>query len=222
MKRKIFIVDDHPMMRRGYASLINAEPDLTVCGEAGSTSEALAALADNEPDLVVADISLEGPNGLELAKQLLSWNPELFVLIISMHDEVLYAERALQAGVRGYLMKTEGDEAVLQAIRHVLGGHVYLSSAMQDRVLLQHVGSPARVDPDAAAGGLHVLSDRELEVFEMIGRGHTAREIAERLAISPKTVESHRARIKAKLGIDTPTELMRRAIQWVETIGDPV
>ena len=222
MKRKLFIVDDHPMMRRGYVSLINAEPDLVVCGEAGSTREALEALTETEPDLVVTDISLEGPNGIELAKQLLSLHPDLLVLIISMHDEALYAERALQAGVRGYLMKTEGDDAVLHAIRHVLDGHVYLSSAMQDRILFQHVGTSVRAGANNASAGLTTLSDRELEVFELIGRGHTAREIGEQLSISPKTVESHRARIKAKLGIETPTELMRQAIQWVETIGDTV
>lgn len=219
--KQIFIVDDHPMMRRGYAALIDDAPDLDVFGEAGSAQEALAALAEVEPDLVVADISLDGPNGIELARQLLTWYPDLPILIASMHDEALYATRALQVGARGYIMKTESDSVLLQAIRHVLGGHVYLSTAMQDRLLFQHVGRGARGGDEAgrSRGGLHGLSDRELEVFELIGLGHTAREIAEMLAISPKTVESHRARIKTKLGADTPTELMRRAIQWVETIG---
>lgn len=219
MKRKVFIVDDHPMMRRGYASLVNAEPDLEVCGEAATATEAVDGVEATEPDLVVADISLEGANGIELTKQLQNLWPEVPVLIISMHDEVLYAERALQAGAHGYLMKMEGDEAVLQAMRRVLDGHVYLSDAMQDRLLYQHVGQP-RPSGDDATTALQSLSDRELEVFEMIGRGFTTREVAERLSISPKTVESHRARIKAKLDIDTSIELMRRAIQWVETIGD--
>lgn len=219
MKRKVFIVDDHPMMRRGYASLINAESDLRVCGEAATASEAVDGIETTEPDLVVADISLEGTNGIELTKQLNNMWPDLPVLIISMHDEVLYAERALQAGAHGYLMKMEGDEAVLHALRRVLAGHIYLSDTMQDRLLYQHVGQQ-RASGDEATTALHSLSDRELEVFEMIGRGFTTREVAERLSISPKTVESHRARIKAKLDVDTSIDLMRRAIQWVETIGD--
>jgi DNA-binding NarL/FixJ family response regulator len=219
MKRKVFIVDDHPMMRRGYASLINAEPDLEVCGEAASAGATVDGVEATEPDLVVADISLEGANGIELTKQLLNLWPDLPVLIISMHDEVLYAERALQAGAHGYLMKMEGDEAVLHAMRRVLEGHVYLSDAMQDRLLYQHVGQQ-RAPGDEATTALRSLSDRELEVFEMIGRGHTTREVAERLSISPKTVESHRARIKSKLDVDSSIDLMRRAIQWVETIGD--
>jgi DNA-binding NarL/FixJ family response regulator len=220
MKRKVFIVDDHPMMRRGYASLINTEPDLEVCGEAGSSIEAVAAIEETVPDLAIVDISLEGANGVELTKQLMNKRPELPVLVISMHDEALYAERALQAGARGYLMKLAGDEAVLGAIRRVLEGHISLSDAMQDRLLYRHVGQQGRPGEDGEPT-LQALSDRELEVFEMIGRGHTTREIAERLTISPKTVESHRARIKMKLSITSFAELMRRAIQWVETIGDP-
>jgi len=219
MKQKVFIVDDHPMMRRGYASLINAESDLGVCGEAATASEAVDGIEATEPDLVIADISLEGTNGIELTKQLNNLWPDLPVLIISMHDEVLYAERALQAGAHGYLMKMEGDEAVLDAMRRVLAGHVYLSDTMQDRLLYQHVGQQ-RAPGGEATTALQSLSDRELEVFEMIGRGFTTREVAERLSISPKTVESHRARIKAKLDVNTSIDLMRRAIQWVETIGD--
>ena len=223
MKRRVFVVDDHPMMRRGYASLLGGEPDLEVCGEAASAHEALTAVASAAPDLVLADISLEGTNGIELTKRLLSERPGLPVLIVSMHDEALYAERALEAGARGYLMKMEGDEAVLHAVRRVLDGHVYLSDAMQDQLLFRHIGHPRMEERTQAgpASGLQTLSDRELEVFELIGRGFTAREIADRLAISPKTVESHRARIKTKLAIESPTELLRRAIQWVESVGDP-
>ena len=219
MKRNVFIVDDHPMMRRGYASLVNAEPDLAICGEAATASEALAGIEKTKPDLVIADISIEGTNGIELTKQLLVWSPDLPVLIISMHDEALYAERALQAGARGYLMKMEGDEAVLAAIRRVLDGHVYVSDAVQDRLLYQHIGQARPHSEDQTTTALHALSDRELEVFEMIGRGYPTREIADRLSISPKTVESHRAKIKSKLGVDTATDLMRRAIRWVESIG---
>jgi DNA-binding NarL/FixJ family response regulator len=219
MTQRVFIVDDHPMMRRGYASLIGAEPDLEVCGEAGSAVEAAVAIESADPDLAIVDISLEGTNGVELTKQLLNTRPDLPVLIISMHDEALYAERALQAGARGYLMKLAGDDAVLGAIRRVLEGHISLSDAMQDRLLYRHVGQQG-VGGEGAEPVLHVLSDRELEVFEMIGRGHTTREIADLLSISPKTVESHRARIKMKLRIDSFVELMRRAIRWVETIGD--
>ncbi|MEP0548901.1 MAG: response regulator transcription factor [Rhodothermales bacterium] len=219
MKRKVYVVDDHPMMRRGYACLVNAEPDLAVCGEAANASAALAGVEATEPDLVIADISIEGTNGIELTKQLLTWRPDLPVLIISMHDEALYAERALQAGARGYLMKMEGDESVLRAIRRVLDGHVYVSDAVQDRLLYQHIGQARPHHEDGAATALHALSDRELEVFEMIGRGYPTREIADRLSISPKTVESHRAKIKSKLGVDTATDLMRRAMRWVESIG---
>ncbi len=219
MKRTVFIVDDHPMMRRGYASLVNAEPDLAICGEAATASAAIVGVEETAPDLVIADISIEGTNGIELTKQLLSQQPNLPVLIISMHDEALYAERALQAGARGYLMKMEGDESVLQAIRRVLDGHVYVSDAVQDRLLYQHIGQQRPHAGDEATTALQALSDRELEVFEMIGRGYPTREIADRLSISPKTVESHRAKIKSKLAVDTATDLMRRAIRWVESIG---
>ena len=219
MKRKVYVVDDHPMMRRGYACLVNAEPDLAVCGEAANASAALAGVEATEPDLVIADISIEGTNGIELTKQLLTWRPDLPVLIISMHDEALYAERALQAGARGYLMKMEGDESVLRAIRRVLDGHVYVSDAVQDRLLYQHIGQARPYAEEGTTTALHALSDRELEVFEMIGRGYPTREIADRLSISPKTVESHRAKIKSKLGVDTATALMRRAMRWVESIG---
>lgn len=218
MKRNVFVVDDHPMMRRGYASLVNAEPDLAICGEAGSASQAMIGVEQTDPDLVIADISIEGTNGIELTKQLMSQRPNLPVLIISMHDEALYAERALQAGARGYLMKLVGDDAVLEAIRRVLDGHVYVSDAVQDRLLYQHIGQQ-RSHGQGGETALHALSDRELEVFEMIGRGFPTREVAERLSISPKTVESHRAKIKSKLGADTSTDLMRRAIRWVESIG---
>ena len=218
MKRNVFVVDDHPMMRRGYASLVNAEPDLAICGEAGSASQAMIGVEQTDPDLVIADISIEGTNGIELTKQLMSQRPDLPVLIISMHDEALYAERALQAGARGYLMKLVGDDAVLEAIRRVLDGHVYVSDAVQDRLLYQHIGQQ-RPHSQGGETALHALSDRELEVFEMIGRGFPTREVAERLSISPKTVESHRAKIKSKLGAETSTDLMRRAIRWVESIG---
>ena len=219
MKRNVFIVDDHPLMRRGYASLVNAEPDLAICGEAASAAQAVAGIEETAPDLVIADISIEGTNGIELTKQLLSRQPDLPVLIISMHDETLYAERSLQAGARGYLTKMGDGEAVLEAIRRVLDGHVYVSEAMQDRLLYQHVGQARACSEDRGRPSLRALSDRELEVFEMIGRGYPTREIGRRLSISPKTVESHRSKIKSKLGTKTSTDLMRRAIRWVESIG---
>lgn len=216
-KKKIFVVDDHPMMRRGYRSLIGGEDDMTIAGEAGSAMEALRLIEMADPDLVIVDIFLEGMNGIDFVKRLHRLRPEIPVLMVSMHDETLYAERALQAGARGYLMKSEDDEHILQAIRQVISGHYYLSDVMATRLLTQISGRGAQ-----AAGGsiLHRLSDRELEVFELIGRGLSTREIAERLHISPKTVESHRVRMKTKLSVDSANELLRRAVKWVESAGE--
>jgi DNA-binding NarL/FixJ family response regulator len=218
-KKKIFVVDDHPMMRRGYRSLIGGESDLTVAGEAGGAVDALRLIEETDPDLVIVDIFLEGMNGIDFVKRLHRVRPEMPVLMVSMHDETLYAERALQAGARGYLMKSEDDDHVLRAIRQVLAGHYYLSDVMATRLLTQMSGRNS-----SPAGGtvLHRLSDRELEVFELIGRGLSTRDIAERLHISPKTVESHRARMKSKLSVDSANELLRRAVKWVESAGETV
>lgn len=215
MKRKIFVVDDHPIMRKGYQFLLAQEPDLEVCGEAGTALEALERIAEARPDLVVVDITLGGMSGLELVKHLQAQWPELPTLVVSTHDEALYGERALLAGARGYIMKNEVDTAVVEAIRRVLRGGFYLSEAMSTQILtrFQRQGSlPAAGD----ANPIRRLTDRELEVFERIGQGLTTQQIAEALLISPKTVESHRGRIKEKLAVATTTMLVQRATLWVE------
>jgi len=213
-RRKIMLVDDHPILRNGLAALIDHERDLAVCGQLGSAAEVVDALDSCRPDLIVADISMSGPNGLDLTKSLRDRLPDVPVLILSMHDEDMYAERALRAGAKGYVMKQESPETVLAAIRRVLRGDVWVSERVCSR-LLSNLGRPAKDEPERV--GVRQLSDRELEVFEKIGRGLTTRQIAEKLHISIKTVESHRANIKLKLKLQNATELSHRAIQWVET-----
>lgn len=209
---KVLVVDDHPVVRQGLALLINHEPDLAVCGEAATAAEALKAIADARPDVAIVDLSLKGASGLDLIKDIKVRHPGLPVLVLSMSDENVYAERALRAGARGYMMKEEATEKVLTALRRVLGGAVYLSDAMASRLLSQFVAG------DAAGGGSPVdrLSDRELEVFRLIGQGLGTGEIARRLHLSPKTIETHRAHIKVKLGLDSGTDLLRQAIRFVE------
>lgn len=212
LKRKIFVVDDHSVMRWGYIALINQEMDLEVCGEAGTALDALEKISSTKPDLAIVDISLDGMNGIELTKHLQALQPELPVLIVSMHDESLYGERALRAGARGYIMKKEARTRIVEAIRRVLNGSFYLSDEMSTKILLQYQGR--RMDEESSS--IERLSDRELEVFELFGRGFSTREIAESLLISPKTVESHRNRIKTKLAVDSTSELLQRAVQWVQ------
>lgn len=215
MKKTIFVVDDHPVIRKGYQFLIGQEPDLEVAGEAGSAREALEKIPEVEPDIAVIDITLGGMSGLELIKHLQARLPELPILVVSTHDESLYAERALLAGARGYVMKSEVDAVVVEAIRRILRGRFYLSEEMDTKILLQYQRTGELPDSDDS-DPLQQLSDRELEVFELMGHGNTTREIAEALMISPKTVESHRGRIKKKMAIDNTTELLQRATLWVE------
>ena len=212
VKRTIFVVDDHPVVRWGYISLINLEPDLEVCGEADTAFEALDKIPEANPDLAIVDISLEGMNGIELTKQLQVLHPDLPVLIVSMHDEVLYGDRALRAGARGYIMKREVRTKIVEAIRRLLKGGTYLSNQMSTRLLDQY--QSGRFDERSS---IDRLSDRELEVFELYGRGYSTREIAEALFISRKTVESHRNRIKDKLGIESTAQILQRAVQWVQS-----
>lgn len=219
MARNIFIVDDHPIMRRGYASLIGREADLTVCGEAGSAQEALAAIGRCGTELAIIDISLGGMSGIELIKHIRALYPQVLILVVSMHDETLYAERALAAGARGYLMKSEVDKTVIEAIRRILAGSYYLSDEMSTRFFAQLGGGRRASD---ATSPVSRLSDRELEIFELLGQGRSTAEIAEALMISSKTVETHRARIKGKLGLASGRELLRHAVQWVNgTEYDP-
>jgi DNA-binding NarL/FixJ family response regulator len=209
-KKTVFVVDDHPLLRQGLAMLINRESDLMVCGEAEEAPTAMKALAAARPDILIADISLNGPDGLDLLKNLRILYPDLPVLILSMHDESIYAERALRARANGYIMKQEATEKVLVAVRRILDGEIYLSYRMANKLLQQYMsGQTAETDSRLTA-----LSDRELEVFRLIGDGLGTRRIAEVLHLSMKTVESYQAHLKEKLSLRTGRELMQHAIQW--------
>ena len=210
LRRRLLIVDDHPVFRAGLASLIRLENDLEVCGEAGDAAEALNLIEHLRPDLVLIDMSLPGRSGLELLKDARSLLPSLRTLVISMHNEEVYAERVLRAGGRGYIMKQAGPEKIIAAIRRVLAGTVFVSDAMSTRILEGLSGS-------AAASSVSTLTDREFEVFLLIGRAMDPQEIASTLHLSIKTVDTHRASIRRKLGLKTGTELIHRAIQWVGT-----
>ncbi len=212
----VMLVDDHPIVRHGLSLLINQEADLELCAEANTAVETLEYLKSVMPDIILVDISLQGSSGIELTRAIRESYPDLPVLILSMHDETLYAERALRAGARGYVMKQESAETVLHAVRRVLAGEIYLSDKLASR-LLRDVMNGQRNEPDRF--GLDMLSDRELEIFEFIGRGLSTRKIAARLSLSVKTVETHRAHIKQKLNLANSAELVHRAFHWVEASG---
>ena len=213
---KIIIVDDHPVLRKGLAQTLDEEMDLEVTAEAGSAEDALDQMEAADVDLAVVDISLEGGmSGIELIKHMQDRWPQVKVLVVSRHDESLYAERAIRAGARGYVMKLRAGDDIVKAVRQVLGGRVYVSDEIKDRLLM----GMATGGKDVMASPLELLSDRELEVFELTGRGLSTREIAERLHLSPKTVESYRARTKNKLDLESATELMQHAVRWVEGEG---
>jgi DNA-binding NarL/FixJ family response regulator len=214
-KWRILVVDDHPMMRQGLAQLIGAEPDLAVCGEAENAESALDNLGVLKPDLVLADISLPGKNGLELIKDFQVVQPGLAVLVISMHDESLYAERVLRAGGRGYIMKQEGGKKLMLAIRQVLDGKIYVSEKISAEILEIFSGRRAGTE----SSPVEKLTDREFEVFQLVGRGKGTREIAAKLHLSVKTVEVHRANIKTKLELNSAAELVRFSVRWSETQG---
>jgi DNA-binding NarL/FixJ family response regulator len=213
--KRVLIVDDHPMMRQGLAQLIDNEIDLEVVAEADTGGEGLDIVVEQKLDLAVLDISLPDRNGLELIKDIRSVKPELPVLIISMHDEALYAERVLRAGARGYIMKQEGGNKLLQAIRQVLTGQIYVSEKMSARILETFSGRRS----EKSASPVARLSDREFEVFQLIGQGKGTKEIAQHLNLSVKTVEVHRAKIKEKLSLLTATDLVRYAVRWTEAQG---
>ena len=210
-KRNVLIVDDHPLLRDGLAKVINQQPDLAVCGEAADARAGLAAAAKLRPDVVMADLTMDEGNGLDLIKDLHLRQPGLPVLVLSMHHENLYAERAVRAGARGYVMKREPVAAVLAALRKVLAGQMALSEEIVRRLL----DVPGRGLKPAAASPADVLSDRELEVFRLLGQGSGTRQIAEKLRLATSTVESYRAGIKQKLGLARATELVARAAQFV-------
>ncbi len=214
-KTRILIVDDHPITRQGLAQLVGCETDLEVCGEATDAREALKAVETLQPDLMLLDITLPDKSGLEVTKDIHAIRPTMPILVISMHDESLYAERVLRAGARGYIMKQEGGKKLIQAIRKVLDGKIYVSDAMASLILEIFSGHAT----DANTHVIHQLTDREFEVFQLIGQGKTTKAIAQHLHISVKTVEVHRVNIKAKLALKTSSELVSYAVRWVSSEG---
>jgi DNA-binding NarL/FixJ family response regulator len=211
--KRLLIVDDHPMMRTGLAQLIDNEGDLKVCAEAENAAQALDIAVSRTLDLILLDISLPDKNGLELIKDIRAVKPGLPILVVSMHDESLYTERVLRAGGRGYIMKQEGGKKLLQAVRQVLNGQIYVSEKMSAGILETFSGRHA----ETAISPVQQLSDREFEVFQLIGQGKSTREIAVHLHLSAKTVEVHRLNIKKKLKLKTATDLVRHAVRWLDT-----
>lgn len=210
---RILLVDDHPVVLDGYRQLLNAQPDLEVCATAGTVPAALDLAGRERPDLVLADLTMPGRGGLDLVKDLAVLHPEIKVLVCSMHDEMLYAERALRAGAKGYLTKDSSGPVMLTAIRKVLNGGIYVSERLAERVL----DAFANARPRGSTSPLEKLSDREFEVFQLFGQGLTAKEIAAQLNLSPKTISVHRDHIKEKLEYATSAEMIRQAVRWVET-----
>lgn len=211
-KKRIILVDDHPILRKGMQDIINAELDFEVVGQFESAEQMINDYEKLDPDLVIIDISLPGMNGVELVKHLYARDPDLKNMVVSRHDESLYAERVLRAGAKGYIMKHEASDIIIKAIRKVLNGRIYVSDEISEKMLL----NMATGNKDAIESPMEVLSDRELEVFELTGKGNSTRHIADKLHLSVKTVESYRARIKTKLNLENATELMRHAVKWVE------
>jgi len=213
--KRIVIVDDHPLFRKGLEELIHSDGSFAVCGEAGNASEGIDVIRQLGPDLAIVDLSLPGANGIELIKNIRAEFPKLPILVLSMHDESLYALRALRAGAEGYVMKHEAMANVIQAIHEVFNGRPYLSPAMAAQVITKF----SHRNADGAADPVERLSDRELEILELIGKGNEVRQIAKLLHLSPKTVETHRAHIKEKLGLKNAREVARFAVQWVSARG---
>jgi len=209
-KRRVFLVDDHPLVREGLTNLINGQNDLFVCGEAEDSAGAITGITKTRPDVVLVDISLKNESGLELVKNLESQFPLVALIVLSMHDEALYAERALRAGARGYVMKRESTKSVLASLRRVLEGGVYVSERVVNSMARRFSSSPKRVE----SSPVERLSDRELEIFRLLGQGRTTAQIAEDLHLSLKTVQAYCARAKEKFGVSSLGELLRAAIRW--------
>jgi DNA-binding NarL/FixJ family response regulator len=212
-RKKILVVDDHPMTRAGVVQLVDKQADLRVCGEAGDAKSALSEITKSRPDLVLTDVTMPGRSGVEFIKDVQALHAGLPMLVVSMHDEAIYAERMLRAGARGYIMKEAGGEKLLAAIRQVLDGKVYLSEQLSARILENLSGRK----PRNSNSPIEKLSDREFEIFQLIGQGKTTAEIAKNLHLSTKTVDVHRAHIKEKLGLHDMPSLIRHAVRWVET-----
>jgi DNA-binding NarL/FixJ family response regulator len=208
-KSRIYLIDDHPLLVEGISQLINAAPDLKVIGSTGDWTVALKNIAELTPDLVILDINLARPNGVEVLKNLRVYYPDLRVLMLSMHDENLYAMRSIRAGAQGYIMKVSAADQVVTAVRQILAGEIYLSETIARQTMFRIVGRKK----EEALSPLENLSDRELEVFQMVGDGLTTRQMADRLHLSVKTIETHKAHIKDKLHLETATQLAQRAIQ---------
>jgi DNA-binding NarL/FixJ family response regulator len=209
--RRIFVVDDHPLIREGLAAKLANQPNMVLCGEAEDVAEAITRLADAEPDLVIVDISLKNGNGIDLIKRLKAKDPSLVILVWSMHPESLYAERALRAGARGYVSKSKSASEIMEAVLTVLDGRTYLSPEMAEKLLGRVVGGQKALE----ASSVDTLTDRELETFELLGQGLTTQQIASKMHVSRKTVETYRARIKEKLGLANAAELIQHSVQWV-------
>ena len=207
-KSRVLVVDDHPLVREGLANLINAQPDLVVCGQAEDSAQAMAGIVKARPDVALIDISLKNESGLELVKHLRSQFPDLALIVLSMHDESLYAERALRAGARGYVMKREASKNILASIRRVLEGDIYVSERIVNTIALSVASSREAISP------VDRLSDRELEIFRLLGQGRTTSQIASDLNLSLKTVQAYCARAKEKFGVTSLVELLRAAIRW--------
>lgn len=210
--KRILVVDDHPIMRFGLAQLVRAEADMELCGEAGTAAEAMAHCEKDCPDLVMLDVALPDKNGLELIKDLRAIRRNLLIMVVSMHDEKVYAERALRAGARAYVMKEEAPGNLIRAARKVLDGGIFVSEQIAARIVESFAGTSAH-----SVSPIERLTDRELEVFRLIGEGKASREIAAQLHISIRTIDAHRAHIKEKLALKDGTELVHYAIRWVET-----
>jgi DNA-binding NarL/FixJ family response regulator len=215
VKKKVLIVEDHPLFRAMLVQLISQELGMMVCGEADNIKDALTIIERSHPDAAIVDLTLQGSGGLELIKELKARNIGLHVLVLSMHSESLYAERALRAGAKGYVSKQEPLAEVVEAIRKVVDGRIYVSERVNEAIL-GRLGRPDRAGP---ASGMDLLSDREIEVFQLVGRGLNSREIAARLNLGPTTVDSYRARIKEKLEIKNAAALYQRAAQWIAESG---
>lgn len=211
-KKRIFLVDDHPLYREGLKQYINKEPTLEVCGEAGNAVDAMELIRNQRPDLVIVDVSLGESSGIDLVKSIRSQNKEMGILVLSMHPDTLFAERALLAGARGYINKSRAIESIKDAIQTILNGRIYLSDTMTQAMLEKKSYGVSEASP-----AVDLLSDRELEVFEQIGNGKTTAKIAKNLNLSAKTIETYRANIKNKMSLENNTELIRHAVQWVQT-----
>jgi DNA-binding NarL/FixJ family response regulator len=212
MTTRIYIVDDHPLVRQGLSQIVASEADMEICGEAEDSPAAIRGVGEANPDAIIVDISLKGANGLELIKNLKAIHEDIPILVFSMHDETIYAQRALRAGAKAYVMKKESPSKVVDAIRKIIQGEIYVSPSVADQVLHQIVSGPGNV----STSPVDRLTDRELEVVQLIGRGLSSREVAESLHLSVKTIESHRAHVKEKLSLRNATELVQFSVQWVD------